>query len=163
MQRIIIIVLIFATIILSGSLAIILIANKDYFFNKSILSTAQLKPDNQIFSAKSATIEGQIIKIGEKSITVESKNKVISDFALSSDFTINKFTENPPKTINSSNIQDLELNKNSLIFLNEKDGVYSITTITYIPDALESTIPLPPQPQTGSKSAVTTPKPQATK
>lgn len=85
---------------------------------------------DEMFSSQTATIKGRIIKTTPSSIEIQTEKGKIASFELSKSFKIIKrpSSESP----SSAKTQEIEINKNTLLFLEKSSGAYKVKTIAYL-------------------------------
>ncbi|MBI2011204.1 hypothetical protein HYS91_00400 [Candidatus Daviesbacteria bacterium] len=110
-----------------------LLATNPGSINNQASGSATMVKTSPLFKAQTATIQGKITKIDGSTITVTSQDNQAETFPLDSNFTIYKHTSGTSfaAALPGSDKQ-IELNKDSIIVLNVKDGDYKVSSISYL-------------------------------
>lgn len=104
---------------------------------------------NSIFLLQTATIQGQVVKIDGKNLTVKnSNNNEQASFETAEPLSITRMNKQGKIDSNSTDFSTIEKDKTVFINLQMFEGKYKITQITYVPEELLK--PAAPPPATGS-------------
>ena len=108
---------------------------------------------NSIFSSQTATIQGEITKVNNGTISVKSNSGQTGDFPLSPRAVIYQFKPGATTASASSDLKTIETGKPVVLVLELKDGTYQVVSISYIqkrPASLSSPSPSPTPIKSGS-------------
>lgn len=109
--------------------------------DNSMVSEANKKTENGIFTSESATLSGKVIQIDENSITVQ-KGSETAKFDLNKPIFISKPSTLARAASPSGDIKTVPLNEFATLNLQKIAGKYKVTTISLLP-AVGSPAPIP--------------------
>src|SRR5438270_116011 len=94
---------------------------------------------SSLFNTQTASLQGQIIAVNGQTLTVRNSKNNTGQLILAKGFSISSYPKGVPKT--SSDIKDIELNKDVMIVLTSENGEFRITNINYLLAPLTNTTP----------------------
>jgi hypothetical protein len=165
------IIIVVLVLVLLPSLFLNVADLKKIFGKKTSENAALVK--NSLFSYQTATINGKITKVQDRTLTVQNTKGVTGDVIASQNISIMSQGDNNPISTPSADLKKIELNKDASLTLTAVGEQYEVTVISYVqsipdpgndtpipssqPQAEQSTPPIPSAPPQPSNSPVPIP------
>lgn len=90
------------------------------------------------FKYQTASVNGKVTKINDRTITVLDDKGETNDFNLSQSFTVSRYPGNSKVASTSALLNDNDLGKDALIVLVTQDGDFKVTSVSYLPPVIMS-------------------------
>lgn len=88
-----------------------------------------------LFQTQTASIQGEIIAVGESSVTIKDKKDATDTFPVSTNVVVYKNTQSSGRILPATGITQIDTNQEAVILLEVVDGKYQVISVTYPPKA----------------------------
>lgn len=88
-----------------------------------------------LFQTQTASIQGEIIAVGESSVTIKDKKDATDTFPVSTNVVVYKNTQSSGRILPATGITQIDTNQEAVILLEVFDGKYQVISVTYPPKA----------------------------
>lgn len=84
-----------------------------------------------LFQTQTASIQGEIIAVGESSVTIKDKKDATDTFPVSTNVVVYKNTQSSGRILPATGITQIDTNQEAVILLEVVDGKYQVISVTY--------------------------------
>lgn len=84
-----------------------------------------------LFQTQTASIQGEIIAVGQSSVTIKDKKDATDTFPVSTNVVVYKNTQSSGRILPATGITQIDTNQEAVILLEVVDGKYQVISVTY--------------------------------